>query len=948
MRIGFGLSLSEPVHSTLSLLYWTLPTIPTPSGSISYITSDTTATQIDDLVKTGGARENGGIIAVAAGVTLQEQAITHNPTATVYVVTGDVGTGILSQYLPALVSAGDAQTSTRATIASVALSTVVTNCIFLTVNVADATKYKGYLVSGAGNCKGAFYNCEMFGFPLGDYYVNMINAVSGAGFNANDVCTGSISGTVATVLTKTANELLLNITTIGTSGKAVTVTNATDVFGCVGHGLVAGDIMQFIASVLPTGLAANTPYYVIASGLTPDAFKVSASSGGGSINMTSDGTSVVVIANQSHPWFVGEDLVVGGSTISTVASYADYQSTGLYGFKTSFAGGLTAQACYLHSMHSAISPSAMGSGAYAAADCDADLMQTDSFLVIRGDATTPVSTKMHFNRSTRCIGQGADYGNPHCDSAQFAGTGTARATDWGNEEVFGNIVINGLTRGNYQGTPFAEDMTTGRHTMKAVGNITTYYNTIGTVNFAIQRRLNCFIMGNYLARKTPGDAGPIQRTFKDDQGGCVDTYNTEELGGGHLTATGNYDLAHSDANYEAVYEGPFPLVATDRNAAIAEVQSRVRPKDGGPLAYARDYIDWTNKRINLSLEPNKFTFTSKIDQATSSTIEAADWRKNWGPAGVISMVDGEYSVADDSTGTNATAYTSSAGTIDTNKWLKLRQSSSANAATATVATVTVRGYDSTFTVITSAAQSYVAIDNGNTTRSTAAVGATSLVKALIGVRFRIDGYTSGANIFADNASGVTYFRLAQVTNGTPAALRLYLSGTAITCDMANMAPAPQAGMHTHLISIDGTKASALEGGVLWNMDGTMQTVSAPVGWFASLPGSIAFAGNAMGLFKEADGGGVLLDGAAEFFYIDGGDETYVLPDITDPAVFAKFYKDLIGADGSGPTGAKPKMCWYGPLGASDGSTPESWNATVGLSSVGSNTTKMVKNGGNYT
>ena len=66
----------------------------------------------------------------------------------------------------------------------------------------------------------------------------------------------------------------------------ITVTIASPgVFSWVGHGLVAGRPITFATSgALPTGLTAGTIYYVISSGLTADAFEVSATPGGTAVN----------------------------------------------------------------------------------------------------------------------------------------------------------------------------------------------------------------------------------------------------------------------------------------------------------------------------------------------------------------------------------------------------------------------------------------------------------------------------------------------------------------------------------------------------------------------------------------------------------------------------------------------------------------------------------------
>lgn len=78
----------------------------------------------------------------------------------------------------------------------------------------------------------------------------------------------------------------------------ITVTIASPaVFSYTSHGLNAGDIITLTTTgALPTGLTANTSYYVISAGLTANAFEVSATPGGSAVNTsgTQSGTHSVV------------------------------------------------------------------------------------------------------------------------------------------------------------------------------------------------------------------------------------------------------------------------------------------------------------------------------------------------------------------------------------------------------------------------------------------------------------------------------------------------------------------------------------------------------------------------------------------------------------------------------------------------------------------------------
>ena len=78
--------------------------------------------------------------------------------------------------------------------------------------------------------------------------------------------------------------------TVVTTG--ATATASTNLINKVAHGLVAGDRIYFTTLTGGTGLALNASRYVIASGLTADAFKVSTTSGGSEVDITVNYTDV--------------------------------------------------------------------------------------------------------------------------------------------------------------------------------------------------------------------------------------------------------------------------------------------------------------------------------------------------------------------------------------------------------------------------------------------------------------------------------------------------------------------------------------------------------------------------------------------------------------------------------------------------------------------------------
>lgn len=71
------------------------------------------------------------------------------------------------------------------------------------------------------------------------------------------------------------------------------ITLATDTIAYTAHGLSAGDAVKYFhgGGTAATGLTNDTTYYVISSGLTADAFKVSTTSGGTTVDITGQGNN---------------------------------------------------------------------------------------------------------------------------------------------------------------------------------------------------------------------------------------------------------------------------------------------------------------------------------------------------------------------------------------------------------------------------------------------------------------------------------------------------------------------------------------------------------------------------------------------------------------------------------------------------------------------------------
>jgi hypothetical protein len=78
---------------------------------------------------------------------------------------------------------------------------------------------------------------------------------------------------------------------------SISIDAGTPTFNCTCHGFSAGDKVVFTGgTTVPCGLTINTIYYIIAAGLTTDAFQVSATSGGSSISVSGSATGTFYVA----------------------------------------------------------------------------------------------------------------------------------------------------------------------------------------------------------------------------------------------------------------------------------------------------------------------------------------------------------------------------------------------------------------------------------------------------------------------------------------------------------------------------------------------------------------------------------------------------------------------------------------------------------------------------
>lgn len=93
----------------------------------------------------------------------------------------------------------------------------------------------------------------------------------------------------------------------------ISIAGGEPTFNADCHGLTADDKVIFTGgTAVPCGLTLNTVYYVIAAGLTADAFQVSASIGGSSITVTGTATGTFYVAEPVNLTSYGIDADIRG------------------------------------------------------------------------------------------------------------------------------------------------------------------------------------------------------------------------------------------------------------------------------------------------------------------------------------------------------------------------------------------------------------------------------------------------------------------------------------------------------------------------------------------------------------------------------------------------------------------------------------------------------------
>lgn len=270
---------------------------------------------------------------------------------------------------------------------------------------------------------------------------------------------------------------------------------------------------------------------------------------------------------------------------------------------------------------------------------------------------------------------------------------------------------------------------------------------------------------------------------------------------------------------------------------------------------------------------------------------------------------------------------------------------------------TIGGASCRARVITAPNSFYTTADNQVTAYSriakpTDARTFRGFVVALIGLK--VDTWTNGAVVMADkNTNG--YARIGLSTLGSGRLNTQWLGSTATEGgSTANFdVGTDTTNRHTYLFAGDFSQTNSADvikcvkdytlqahGGT--ESINTLGTETFSIGDF--------FGASGIGLFDVYAGTSTNLDGSIQGLWINLYEDPLDIPDITNVDVINAFTRDMLDVNGDGSvTGVltQPLVFIQGPVGATDGSTANSWNATGGITNLGTGGGAMIKQTGTY-
>jgi hypothetical protein len=373
---------------------------------------------------------------------------------------------------------------------------------------------------------------------------------------------------------------------------------------------------------------------------------------------------------------------------------------------------------------------------------------------------------------------------------------------------------------------------------------------------------------------------------------------------GEWNAIVDADTALTALTPKVAYANNRPMVAGEAAAAF---RSRWAVPANRPWASMPSWVEW----IDLS-------------GVTIGSVQTSEWAYVHagasGAARAISITGGEYRIADDRVGTNATAWTSSAGNVTSGKFLQVRQTASASGSTTTTVNVTIGSETVDWSVTTASAFARPVVSIEGTTPDLFRVsGASNLGSdgtlatiALLG--FKMSAAPAAERVLFSSTAGSARVRVSILATSGRIRVRVANSGNTYFTTLDTSVNVCDGAAHDILFSLDVSQATSGAGASCY-VDGSSALTATT--WAA---GTIAYSTN---LTSYQFGMPSTDTMEVSLFYLN----TVARADLTNATVRAKFVADpaVIGLTGDQPTGTAPLVMLVGTAGQSGG-----WNDAAGI------------------
>lgn len=604
------------------------------------------------------------------------------------------------------------------------------------------------------------------------------------------------------------------------------------------------------------------------------------------------------------------------------------------GGTTANRGGLTITDNVFMDLSNAVKPAAPD-------DVSAITVERNSFYRVYQDyfsagltgSTVPPPVYFRDNFGTLPFSKSGDAGDPHSDWFQLYMNDLSppyTPSDWVTVIQERNIFIDGNCRGGVQGNLVGDNPAGVAYQMRAVGNIIMSKNLPNAMS--IDNARWSYLGYNTLARYDPTDPqntsianlrinDALGRNFV---GGNIVEATLFQAGASTLVNTvadSNVIMGQNGATipYSNVFvAGTLPSTKDEAIVYFAS-KSPYTAKGGGRSGY----VDWTARSLNLTLERPYIEWTNLANQAASSSV-SSEWSKLLGGplSKSISITGGTYQIADDASGTNATAASSSSVVGNfRDKFIRVNLTNGAGSSQTTTATLTIDGLTFSFSSTTISTASYPVVAFDGSDRSVRSAGALapadgSLLTVGFKMKFPLSNPAANTSIFGTIA-GSAVFEVQLLTTGLIRINVRNAAGTAIAQINQTGSSLCDGGTHEVLVSVDMTQTVAANGRSVY-IDGVDRT-SATGTWSGGSGITIGYT-RSTGAIQYSFGGNAttMINGEVSYFYLDTDSRL----DLTSSVNRAKFAPDLIGSNGSGVSGAQPRIFLTG--------VASQWNDGAGL------------------